>query len=242
MQSMASTILTTEAAREPARSFSAGQRFLFWIVALSGYWIIRILGKTVRWEVEGWENHRAIEQAGNKMIYTCWHGRIFLATYFWRNRGIVVMTSRNRDGEYIARVIRRFGYGAARGSSSRGGRRALAEMIREVRKNKDVGFTIDGPRGPRYVAKPGAVWIASKTGSAIFPFHISAEKTWTLRSWDQFLIPKPFTRARVLMAPPIYVKPDASEQEVAEAQTLLQKVLDEMRMRGDSHWDRNGTR
>jgi hypothetical protein len=115
-------------------------------------------------------------------------------------------------------------------------------MIREVRKNKDVGFTIDGPRGPRYVAKPGAVWIASKTGSAIFPFHISAEKTWTLRSWDQFLIPKPFTRARVLMAPPIYVKPDASEQEVAEAQTLLQKVLDEMRMRGDSHWDRNGTR
>src|SRR5213593_1018488 len=241
MQSMASRILTTEAARDPARPFSAGRRFLFWIVALLGYWAIRILGKTVRWEAEGWENHRAIEHAGKKMIYTCWHGRIFLATYFWRNRGIVVMTSRNRDGEYIARVIRRFGYGAARGSSSRGGRRALAEMIRELRQNKDVGFTIDGPRGPRYVAKPGAVWIASKTGSAIFPFHISAQKTWALRSWDEFLIPKPFTRARVLMAPPIYVKPDASEQEVEEAQELLQQVLDEMRMRGDSHWDRDGT-
>ena len=151
------------------------------------------------------------------------------------------MTSRHKDGEYITRVIRRFGYGAARGSSSRGGKRALVEMIRQLRGNKDVGFTIDGPRGPRYVAKPGAVWIASKTGNAIFPFHISAEKKWVLPSWDHFLIPKPFTRARVLMAPPIYVKPGASEQELEDAQRLLQQVLDEIRLRGDSHWDGDKT-
>ena len=116
-------------------------------IAGIGYWVIRLIGATLRWEVEGWENHRSIVDAGKKIIYTFWHGRIFMATYFWRNRGIVVMTSQNRDGEYIARVIRRFGYGAARGSSSRGGRRALVEMIHEMRRSNDVAFTIDGPQG-----------------------------------------------------------------------------------------------
>ena len=152
---------------------------------------MRILCRTLRWEVDGWENYNAIEQANKRIIYTVWHGRIFLATYFWRNRGIVVMTSQNRDGEYIARVIRRFGYGAARGSSSRGGRRALEEMIHELRREHDVGFTIDGPRGPRYVAKSGAVWIASKTGSAIFPFHIAPEKNGSSRAGIIFRFPSP---------------------------------------------------
>lgn len=213
------------------------ERIRIWLVSQIGYWTIFVLGKSVRWEVQGWENHHAIKQAGKRIIYTCWHGRILLATYFWRNCGIVVMTSRNRDGEYIAHVIRRFGYKGARGSSSRGGRRALVEMIHEMRRDNDVGFTIDGPRGPRYVAKPGAVWIASKTGSAIFPFHISPEKKWVLRSWDHFQIPKPFTRALILMAQPIYVKPDATEQELETAQQSLQHILDELRERGDSYWD-----
>lgn len=212
------------------------ERIRAWLISQVGYWTILLLGKTVRWEVQGWENHRSIESADKRIIYTVWHGRMFLATYFWRNRGIVVMTSQNRDGEYIARVIRRLGYKAARGSSSRGGRRALVEMIQEMRQNNDVGFTIDGPRGPRYVAKPGAAWIASKTGSAIFPFHISSEKKWVLQSWDHFEIPKPFTRALVLMATPIYVKPDATEQELESAHHQLQCTLDEVRERGDAHW------
>jgi lysophospholipid acyltransferase (LPLAT)-like uncharacterized protein len=242
MQTMASTIITSEEKTEAVRPPGLTQGFSLWIISHIGYWAIRILGRTVRWEVEGWENYRKAELAGKRIIYTVWHGRIFPAIYFWRNRGIVVMTSQHKDGEYIARVIRRFGFGAARGSSSRGGKRALVEMIRELRGNKDVGFTIDGPRGPCYVAKPGAVWVAAKTGAAVFPFHISAEKKWVLHSWDHFLIPKPFTRARVLMAPPIYVKPGASEQEIEEAQRLLQRVLDEIRMRGDSHWDGGKTR
>ena len=212
------------------------ERLKIWSISLMGYWAIRVLGGTLRWQVEGLENHKAIEESGNRIIYTFWHGRIFMATYFWRNRGIVVMTSHNRDGEYIARVIRRFGYGAARGSSSRGGRRALVEMIREMRREKDVAFTIDGPRGPRYVAKPGAIWIASKTGSAVFPFHISPEKKWVVRSWDHFHIPKPFSRVLVLMAPPLYVRADATEPELEVAQQTLQGTLDELRERGDGYW------
>jgi lysophospholipid acyltransferase (LPLAT)-like uncharacterized protein len=216
--------------------YGFGDRVRFWLGSLAGYWVIRLIGATLRWEIDGWENHCSIVDAGKKIIYTFWHGRIFMATYFWRNRGIVVMTSRNRDGEYIARVIRRFGCGAARGSSSRGGRRALVEMIHEMRRNNDVAFAIDGPRGPRYEAKPGAVWIAARTGNAIFPFHISPERKWTLRSWDHFQIPQPFSRVLVLMAPPIYVSAEATQRQMDEAQRALQNSLMDLLERGDKYW------
>jgi len=216
-------------------------RLKFALGSWLGYWIMRFVGCTLRYEVQGWENHRAIVAAGKKIIYTFWHGRIFAGTYFFRNRGIVVMTSENRDGEYIARVIRRFGYGAARGSSSRGGGRALVEMIRELGKGHDVAFSIDGPRGPRYVAKNGAVWIAAKTGSAVFPFHFSAEKKWTLNSWDRFEIPKPFSRVLCIMAPPIYVPPEATEARMEESQQLLQRTLRELLELCDGHWGRRET-
>ena len=209
-----------------------------WFISLLGYWAIRVIGSTLRWQVEGQENLQAIRAAKKNAIFTFWHGRIFLGTYYFRNQGIVVMTSRNRDGEYIARVIRRFGYGAARGSSTRGGKRALVEMIREMRNNSDVAFTIDGPRGPRYVAKPGAVWLASKTGNAILPFHISPQRKWVLNSWDLFHIPKPFSRALLLMGNPIYVQADAGEAQLAESQQILQHSLEDLLRRGDSYWDR----
>lgn len=230
----------SEATEEAAYGYA--DRLKFWLGSIAGYWVIRLIGATLRWEVDGWENHRAIVEAGKKIIYTFWHGRIFMATYFWRDRGIVVMTSRNRDGEYITRVIRRFGYGAARGSSSRGGRRALVEMIHEMRRNKDVGFTLDGPRGPRYEAKPGAVWIAARTGNALFPFHISPERKWTLNSWDHFQIPRPFSRVLVLMAPPIYVPTEATQQLMDEAQRELQNSLMGLVERGDDYWARQAAR
>jgi len=227
---------------EEVRSEEPGvlQRVKFALASRLGCLAIRMLGATVRWEVEGWQHHKDILDSGHRVIYTFWHGCILLATYFWRNRGIVVMTSRNRDGEYIARVIRRFGYGAARGSSSRGGRKALVEMIHELRNHRDVAFTIDGPRGPRYIAKPGAVWIASKSKGAVFPFHITPQHKWVLRSWDLFQIPKPFTRVIVLMAPPIYVREDAGAAELEEAQQRLQTSLDALRERGESRWSATG--
>src|SRR5215831_19390390 len=117
----------------------------------------------MRWESLGDSHLDEIYKSGNRAIFTFWHGRIFTATYYWRKRGIVVMTSMNRDGEAIAQCIQRFGYGAARGSSSRGGFRALAEMARESRVRRDAAFTIDGHRGPKYFAKKGPVILAMKT-------------------------------------------------------------------------------
>jgi lysophospholipid acyltransferase (LPLAT)-like uncharacterized protein len=145
------------------------------------------------------------------------------------------MTSQNFDGEYIARIIQRHGYGAARGSSSRGASRALVEMIRCLRHGADTAFTIDGPRGPRFVAKPGAVLLAKATGAAILCFHIALRKAYVFRkTWDQTQIPCPFGRAAVFIAPPILVSPEANEEEQTRKHQEVQAALDQLRERGEA--------
>jgi len=206
------------------------------IVSLLGYWIIRIVGSTLRWEVRNWEILEKVYQAGKRPILAFWHGRTFLASYYFRQRGIVVMISQNQDGEYIARVIRRLGYGVARGSSTRGGMGATVEILRALKMNKDVGFAIDGPRGPRYVAKPGAAYVALKTGNPVVPFCISVEKKWIVNSWDHFIIPRPFSQALVLIGEPIYVREDAGEEEMRAVEKRIQDSLEELRARGDRNW------
>src|SRR5215471_6729733 len=202
------------------------------------YCLIRIICPTVRWEVRGGEHLESILVGGRRAIFTFWHACIFGATWFWRGRGIVVMSSRSRDAEYVARLIKRFGYGAARGSSSRGAGRALAEMVQCLHQGLDVAFTIDGPRGPAYVAKAGAVTLARHTGHAILPFHVTPRKYVSVRSWDRQEIPLPFTRAITLIGEPLYVPRNASTEEVNRIQALLQSALEDLREEGE-RW-RNG--
>jgi lysophospholipid acyltransferase (LPLAT)-like uncharacterized protein len=197
------------------------------------YFLIRVIGRTVRFTVEGWENWETAMKDGSLPIMAFWHNRVFLATYYFRRRGIVVMTSRSFDGEYIARFIQRFGYGAARGSSTRGGVGALVEMVRLMRAGSPAGFTIDGPKGPRYEAKMGAVLLAKKTGHPVLPFTVAAEKFWQVKSWDAFQVPKPFTRARVLIASPVYVPADADEAMLQMKRDELQQALDDLNARGE---------
>ena len=135
------------------------------------------------------------------------------------------MTSENFDGEWIARVIRRFGYGAARGSTSHGGRRALVQLRRDVRAGRPAAFTVDGPRGPARVAQPGAVWLARLTGSPILPFHIEASSGWRARSWDETLVPRPFSRVAVAIGPPLPVSGDAGDGELETVRRTLEQVL-----------------
>ena len=210
--------------------------FKTWLIGWVGYFAIAVIGRTIRWQSEGGSHLDDIYNSGNRAIFTFWHGRIFPATYYWRSRGIVVMTSMNRDGEAIAQCIRRFGYGVARGSSSRGGLRALAQLAREIRLGHDAAFTIDGPRGPRYIAKQGPVLLALKTGAAIFCFHISMKHKIRFRSWDEFQVPLPFTKALVLQAQPIWVPPDASEAQLRDLHQQMQTTLDQLRTEGDSRW------
>jgi lysophospholipid acyltransferase (LPLAT)-like uncharacterized protein len=140
-----------------------------------------------------------------------WHGRVLAATYFFRGRGIVVMISENFDGEWIARIIERFGFGTSRGSSSRGGRRALMQLKRQMDDGRPAGFAVDGPRGPARQVQPGVVWLAKLTGNPVVPFHMEAARYWNLRSWDRTQIPRPFTTVALVVGTPIEVSGDADE-------------------------------
>src|SRR5256884_3798603 len=163
-------------------SYSLKDRLLIRAADLAFFIFIKLIGRTVRFEIEGWNNWAAASRDGKIPIYTFWHNRVFLATYFWRRRRIVVMTSQSFDGEYIARFIQRFGYGAARGSSTRGATGAAVEMVRLMRAGCPTAFTIDGPKGPRYVAKMGSVLLAKKTGCPILPFTITGKRLLTARN------------------------------------------------------------
>ena len=218
----------------PPRKFTFGQRVQIFVGSWIGSLLVKLIGRTLRTEIIGWENWESAHQTGKGLIYTFWHREIFAATWFWRKRGIVVMTSQNFDGEIIARIILKQGYGAARGSSSRGAARALVEMVRCLRRGSDTAFTIDGPRGPRFVAKPGSVQLAKATGAAILCFHAAVRRAFVFRkSWDQTEFPYPFTRAATFIAPPIFVSPDADRDELARKVQEVQTTLDDLRTRAE---------
>ena len=194
-------------------------------IAALGYPVVRALTSTWTWKVSGAEHVDAITRAGHHPILALWHGRILAAAPYFQNRGIVAMASENFDGEWIARLLARFGYGAARGSTSRGGPAALRQLVRDV-KAHGVAFTLDGPRGPAEVAQPGAVWLAKATGQPLLPFHSEAASSWTLQSWDRTQIPKPFTTVAMAIAAPIYIPRDADETVLEESRLRLVKSLD----------------
>lgn len=203
---------------------SARKRAEVAAIASLGYPFLKALGSTWSWRVSGAEHVDAIHARGLHPIHAFWHGRILPATLYFQRRGIVVITSENYDGEWIARIIKKFGYGTARGSTSRGGPRALLQLVREVR-SKGVAFTLDGPRGPAEVAQPGAVWLAKATGNPLLPFHAEAASAWTLRSWDRTQIPKPFTTVAMSIREPIYVPRDADEASLDRCRGALEASL-----------------
>ena len=222
----------------PLCHYSLKQRIVIRSADLAFFFLIKTIGATNRFEAEGLEHLEACRSAGHTPIYALWHDRIFASTYYLRGRGIVVITSQSLDGEYIARFLTRFGFGTVRGSSTRGGVRALVEMVRLIRRGLPMAFTVDGPRGPRHEAKPGAVLLAKKSGSPIVPFSVECERYWTVNSWDRLQIPKPFTRARFAVSDPIYVPGTASEEQIDDHRSLLQSALDGLVDAG-KEWKKN---
>ncbi len=195
------------------------------LIAGLGYPLINALGHTLRWRVEGWEHLEAIWASGRQPVMAFWHGRILPATYYFRRRGIVVITSENFDGEWIARIIERFGYGTARGSTSRGAKRAMLQLMRAMRNGHAAGFTVDGPRGPARVVQPGAVWLAGATGNPVLPFHLEASSHWTMRSWDQTQIPRPFSTISLVIGEPMEVARALDDERIEAARAELEKRL-----------------
>jgi len=212
----------------PLADYSFKERLLIRFLGFVFYIFTNLIGKTVRFQIEGWEILEKIERDGKIPILAFWHNRIFLATYYFRFRGIIVMSSQSFDSEYVARFIQRFGFGIVKGSSTRGGVGGLIEMIRLMKKGFPTGFSVDGPKGPVYQAKTGTLLLAKKTGNPVLPFSVEAENYWTIKSWDKLQIPKPFTRSKIFIAEPINVSKNADDSEMKNKHLELQKKLDEL--------------
>lgn len=220
-------------------AYSFKQRFLIRAADLAFYSLIQIVCRTVRFQVSGWEHWEKIERDGKQPIICFWHDNIFLGTFHFRRRGIVVMTSQSFDGEYIARFIQRFGYGAVRGSSTRGGIGALIELIKLMKTHgAAASMTVDGPKGPRRVVKDGVILLAKKTGNPLLPFVVTPRRRWTVKSWDKMQIPHPFTTAKLEIAAPVAVAADADETELTKKRAELQNILDDLARRGED-WREN---
>jgi lysophospholipid acyltransferase (LPLAT)-like uncharacterized protein len=200
------------------------------VIAWAAYWLVRLVGPTLRVEVIGVHNAVQIPATGEQAIGAFWHRCIFPAIWIWRKRGIVVLNTVNFDGQWTRRVIERLGFGTAQGSSTRGAIEGLTMMAQKLEEGRNVAFTIDGPRGPRYVAKPGPVILARRTGRPISVFHIGLSRAHTFKkSWDLFRMPYPFSRAVMFVAPPIRVPGDADSEMMKQKQAEMQAALERVR-------------
>ncbi len=179
------------------RKFTLWQRLQLTLVTSIVSAFIALVGRTLRVEFSWEEGSIGSMDNVHPGIYPFWHRCVLGAVWIFRHRNLAVLTSQSRDGEFIARVIQQFGYVPIRGSSSRGGQRGLLEMRSHVMGGLGAAFTIDGPRGPRYIAKKGPVVLARTTGVPITAFYVALEKAWVLKTWDTMMIPKPFSRAYV---------------------------------------------
>ena len=200
------------------------------IIAALVYSVIRTLGPTLRFEVLGRARVEKVWAAKQPCIWAFWHRCIIPIAWYGRNRGIVIMNTTAFDGQWTRKVIEWLGFGTAQGSSSRGGLRGLTVMAQRIKEGLDCGFTIDGPRGPRYVAKVGPVLLARLTGAPIFVFHVAVDRGRTIeKTWDHFLLPGLFAHAILIGHPPIYVPQDADSEMIRAKHEEMQKALEQVR-------------
>lgn len=193
--------------------------------AALGAALLWLLGHTWRVERLHARGHEA-ERGDDACVLAVWHARLLPLAYTHRGRGIVMLISRHRDGELIARVIERLGFGTARGSSTRGGEEGAREMLRHVLEGRQVGVTPDGPRGPARVVKPGTVFLASRSGRPFVPVASAASRAWVARSWDGFRVPWPFARVVVAFGDPITVPADLDAASTEAWSLRLGAALD----------------
>lgn len=216
------------------RTFSLRECVLLALITWVATILIRLIGPTLRYTFIAEPGSLSNERGdGPTCIWTFWHRCVIAATHCCRDNEIAVMTSRSFDGEYIARIISHFGFIPVRGSSSRGAVGALIGMRRQLEQGHSVAFTIDGPRGPRYVAKPGPVLLAKKTGVPIGCFYIHVERAWVLNSWDRMMVPKPFSRAVFYTSSPIPVPPDATDEQMKTFHQQMQDTLERCRLNAE---------
>jgi lysophospholipid acyltransferase (LPLAT)-like uncharacterized protein len=215
----------TQGARSDAAPWrtSFSKRLQVELIARLGYPLLSGWGSTYRFRTEGAENiDRAL--ALGSPIASFWHGRIVPALIYFRGRNVAAMASESFDGEWISRLLSQFGYRTIRGSNSRGARRATLQMLRDV-KNTPIALTVDGPRGPNRVAHPGATWLARASGNPVLPFHLEADRYFTLRHWDRSQVPKLGARVVAVIGEPFLIPPESNDDELESYRLRLEDSL-----------------
>lgn len=190
--------------------------------------LIDALMASTRFEVQRGEILEELQDRDQPVIFVLWHGRLLPLTYYHRARGIVAMVSRSGDGEYITGVLDHWGYDTVRGSSSRGGTAALRELVRHGRVGRSLAVTPDGPRGPRQTMKPGALIASQLTGLPLLPLAAGTRRAWWTRSWDRFLVPKPFATIHVAYGEPVHVPRKADPAEIERLARVVESQLNQL--------------
>ena len=216
-------------------SYTFQQRIALFVVPRLASLLIRLVGMTLRYE-DVFESGAPLGHLAAPSVFCFWHQCMLACAWRFRNLGIAILISRSFDGELIARTVERLGFVAIRGSSSRGGAAGLLAMERAYRAGLRTAFTSDGPRGPVYVAKPGVTMLAQTVGSDVGCFHVLPQRAWHLRSWDKFILPKPFSRVVFTWPRHIDVVQSATPDEFAAAHAEVQAALDRARAMAEQHW------
>ena len=206
---------------------------LLWFAEYVGSLIIGLYSLTLRLRMQGEENVEPIFKQGRNVIYAFWHGRMFSLIFKHRTYNIRVLVSRHRDGEIISRIVHRLGYTTARGSSTVGGSHALLALKESLSTGCNYAFTPDGPRGPKEKLKPGLIFFAQASGLPVIPVTSAARKKFELSSWDNYSIPKPFSKVIIKYGAPVQVPAGISENEREVYRQLVQKKLIELGQEAD---------
>ncbi|MGA8044356.1 MAG: lysophospholipid acyltransferase family protein [Terracidiphilus sp.] len=223
---------------EPGTKFTLPQRLVLAVAPPVVSALVWLMGITWRFEVIAEDGVTPVlfGQRPGPEIYCFWHQCVLPCTIYFRYARAVILISRSFDGELITRILRMFGFGAVRGSSSRGGKEGLLGLVRTLESGRTAIFTADGPRGPIYRTKMGPIKLAQLTSAPIGVFHLEPERAWTLHSWDRFLIPKPFTRICVSWAQWTHVPADLPAEQLEAKREVLNAALERARMRALAHF------
>jgi lysophospholipid acyltransferase (LPLAT)-like uncharacterized protein len=188
--------------------------------------LVRTLAHSWRISLAHEERWRALHEARRPVVFLLWHEVLLPLLWQHRHQGVAIVVSEARDGQYLSDLAASLGYRAVRGSSTRGGARALLGAVRELKAGRSIAFTPDGPRGPRRELKPGVVAAAQRGQGVIMPIHAQADRAWRLHSWDRFMIPKPLARVWITYGRPFEVAPGEGglAEGLEEAATRLAEV------------------
>jgi lysophospholipid acyltransferase (LPLAT)-like uncharacterized protein len=190
------------------------------VAAFAGWLLIRLLALTWRIRVVNVELLHEAHRTTGPVIFALWHGQLLPLLYAHRGQNIAAMISEHRDGELIAQVAHHLGVHTVRGSTSRGAARALISACRAVEQGEDLAITVDGPRGPARSVAPGTMVVSQRTGAPVIPVVADASRAWRLKSWDRFMIPKPFARVTVAYDRPFAIAAATARDAIGESDAV----------------------